>query len=1356
MSSVQPGIHSDASGEAAYGRYVIKHVLGQGGMAVVYEAIDTVHGRRIALKRLREAPEHKTEAVRAIFQREFLALAQLAHPRIVAVYDYGVDEQGPYYTMELLDGGDLRSLAPVDYRTACALARDVCSALALVHSRRKVFRDISPSNVRCTSERLGKLFDFGGLAPMGPCADMVGTYPCTPPEALLLQSLDARTDLYALGATLYFSLVCQHAYPGRSVDELKRLWRAKPRPPSDLVPGIPAALDQLVYELLQLEPERRPRSAAEVMERLSAIAQLPQDESLLVEQSYMASPLLVARDAELDTMRQHAERALNGAGSSLVIAGESGTGGTRLLEMCALEAKLSGMIALRIAARDAAPGDYGALRAITGALLEQAPRLARLKGERQRDVLELLAPKPKDGDSQPANQPELQPQEHQHRLQAGLREWLFEIADEKPLLIAIDDLDAIDPLSAAFVALLARELSRHAILLVSTRQVGRLSSKLQALQDALHILKRASTQLRLTALELPQTEQLLSAVFGDVPHLALAAQHIQRVTRGLPRDVMSLARHLVSEGKVRYEAGAWSLPQELNAADLPASMTEALEQRVHKLGPDARLLGYLLCADPALGFRAEQLARLGELAPERVAPALKELIAQELALESQGLYRACQAAAVAPLAALLDDSTRRLMQVRLGEHCVQQDDALRATQHLFRGLEEERGLEVLLAHARSSMERTDANNQAFLQLLRSLPDGWFETYEQGLLACSELGRPAHEWRALVSRLVGILALTGTHADGWRYVNALLQALARDVGLDLVAALPGKLSPLDRMRIALAQAGARTQATAAPDRGLAPASAIREFALVMASALGVIARDSDYEAWRQLPSIAPLGVLSPALQVLDQLTQGLGLRIGGKNEEAMAIYARILERLAAPDRAGLEPSHHLHTHTRVMAISGILEATMGRASCLEIAARVAEQPRYQTSALGIERLFHLFHGHTREARNLELRSELQRVQSNDNFVPEAHYEFSELFAHALASDLTGVKRSSDSLEQRGMLRTSIRAAWHYGRGERQRIRGAHAAALADFERTLALMAPGEHLLWAPAATAHLRALLELQRTEEAYAHGQLYLAASEQLGYMREHVRAALGLVLAKRGERDAAVQLAEQAIAGLRKREISGLILGAAYEARMQIAALAGDQPAFRTYAALHAAVSGGARPVRSSMREVASLSLVAARERQDMEALSQLQLRRESCQTFSEYATAALEMLAARSGAVAGFLFTRGDKGLVRAASFGSAGNDAEVAGWATDYFKHETEHISEIAAPAATGTTTGAVQSESRPPFTPVLLGHEDAHGYAFTGIALLLIGAGTEPKLHSPRLLTELSRTLGELQEVSPEYL
>src|SRR5204862_6486532 len=111
------------------GRYRVLAEIGRGGMAIVYRVQDTRSGALFARKR-GVARDHKRRARRqALLAREYHTLCQLAHPRIIEVYDYGVDGDGPYYVMELLDGSDLGASGKVPFREACALLRDVASSL---------------------------------------------------------------------------------------------------------------------------------------------------------------------------------------------------------------------------------------------------------------------------------------------------------------------------------------------------------------------------------------------------------------------------------------------------------------------------------------------------------------------------------------------------------------------------------------------------------------------------------------------------------------------------------------------------------------------------------------------------------------------------------------------------------------------------------------------------------------------------------------------------------------------------------------------------------------------------------------------------------------------------------------------------------------------------------------------------------------------------------------------------------------------------------------------------------------------------------------------------------------------------
>jgi serine/threonine protein kinase len=242
--------------------------LASGGMGTVSRALDKVTGQQLAMKRMRlDAATRRP--VRDAFEREFQVLASLNHPRIIRVFDYGVDALGPYYTMELLDGEDLARAAPLPYREACRYLRDIATCLALLHARRLIHRDVSAGNVRKTRDGHCKLLDFGALMPFGKPTAIMGTPPGVPPEALDRSALDQRVDCYALGALAYHILTGRQAYPAHHMNELLEVWKTRPAAPSSWVTGIPPALDDLVLSLLSLDRLARPENVAEVIARLT-------------------------------------------------------------------------------------------------------------------------------------------------------------------------------------------------------------------------------------------------------------------------------------------------------------------------------------------------------------------------------------------------------------------------------------------------------------------------------------------------------------------------------------------------------------------------------------------------------------------------------------------------------------------------------------------------------------------------------------------------------------------------------------------------------------------------------------------------------------------------------------------------------------------------------------------------------------------------------------------------------------------------------------------------------------------------------------------------------------------------------
>ncbi|MGH7271816.1 MAG: serine/threonine-protein kinase, partial [Polyangiaceae bacterium] len=372
-------------------RYVVKEELASGGMGVVYRVLDRSTGEERAVKRLNRDAANQPLLVEA-FEREYQVLAGLDHPRIIRVFDYGVDALGPYYAMELLEGKDLRKAAPLPYREACFLLRDVATSLALLHARRLIHRDLSPANVRMTPDGHCKLLDFGALAAFGSSRLVVGTPPAIPPEALEGAPLDQRSDLYSLGALAYWVLTARHAYPARQIEQLAEIWKVDPPAPSAIVDGIPKELDAFVLSLLSADPLARPSSAAEVIARLSSIAELAPEgdgDSERIAQSFLLSPRFIGRAAVIEQFREQTTSALAGAGVALRIEARAGMGRSRMLEEVGVRAQLGGAAVIRVDASMYSQA-HGTTRALVVRILDALPRVARKSAKRYRHAFSQL------------------------------------------------------------------------------------------------------------------------------------------------------------------------------------------------------------------------------------------------------------------------------------------------------------------------------------------------------------------------------------------------------------------------------------------------------------------------------------------------------------------------------------------------------------------------------------------------------------------------------------------------------------------------------------------------------------------------------------------------------------------------------------------------------------------------------------------------------------------------------------------------------------------------------------------------------------------------------------------------------
>ena len=272
-----------------FGPYRIERLLGRGGMGEVYEAEHLEHGRRVALKVLSQRLNDPTD--RARFLREGQLAASVSHPHTVYIYSSEEIAGMPVIAMELLPGGTLKDrvekqgpLAPIE---AIDAMLQVVSGLEAAHAAGILHRDIKPSNCFVDADGTIKIGDFGLSIPTlaGDVTQLTvtGTVQGTPqfasPEQLRGQSLDVRSDIYAVGATLYYLLTGRPPFDDRNVMVL--VSRIATEPPPLLRKGrpeIPRALAATVLQCLAKDPAHRPtsyRSLASVLEPLGSSIKTP-------------------------------------------------------------------------------------------------------------------------------------------------------------------------------------------------------------------------------------------------------------------------------------------------------------------------------------------------------------------------------------------------------------------------------------------------------------------------------------------------------------------------------------------------------------------------------------------------------------------------------------------------------------------------------------------------------------------------------------------------------------------------------------------------------------------------------------------------------------------------------------------------------------------------------------------------------------------------------------------------------------------------------------------------------------------------------------------------------------------------
>ena len=265
------------------GRYELTHLVARGGMAQVYRAVDRQLDRPVALKVLfPELSVDKTFVER--FRREAQAAANLSHPNIVPVFDWGEDDGAYFIVMEYIDGRSLsavlRDPQKLDPRQVAMIGAGVAAALGFAHRHGVVHRDVKPGNVLITPEGEVKVTDFGiaravnteeSLTQTGA---VMGTAAYFSPEQAEGKGVDARSDIYSLGVVLYEMAVGRPPFSGDSpVAVASKHVRDQPALPREVDPRVPVALEAVIMKAMAKDPGARYGSAEELRADLLRFAE---------------------------------------------------------------------------------------------------------------------------------------------------------------------------------------------------------------------------------------------------------------------------------------------------------------------------------------------------------------------------------------------------------------------------------------------------------------------------------------------------------------------------------------------------------------------------------------------------------------------------------------------------------------------------------------------------------------------------------------------------------------------------------------------------------------------------------------------------------------------------------------------------------------------------------------------------------------------------------------------------------------------------------------------------------------------------------------------------------------------------
>ena len=319
---------ADAKIFSSIGKYRILELVGEGAMGVVYRAQDSVLDRAVAIKVMNDSIARQDD-LRKRFLHEAQAAGSLQHPNVVCIYDLGEADGHLFIAMEFVQGVDLEHLIesgePLSLQARLDIIIDVLTGLAFAHKRGIVHRDIKPANIRVGEDGRAKIMDFGvahlASSSMTSTGSILGTPTYMAPEQITEGKTSPATDIFAVGGVLYQILTHKKPFDAPTLQNLFfKIITEKPQPVSELMPGLPPALDRIVLKAMAKEPSDRYASALDMANDLTNVRSKLSGPSYPASVSLSASVASAIEMSRKKSQTQTRNLAFAGAGALAAVA----------------------------------------------------------------------------------------------------------------------------------------------------------------------------------------------------------------------------------------------------------------------------------------------------------------------------------------------------------------------------------------------------------------------------------------------------------------------------------------------------------------------------------------------------------------------------------------------------------------------------------------------------------------------------------------------------------------------------------------------------------------------------------------------------------------------------------------------------------------------------------------------------------------------------------------------------------------------------------------------------------------------------------------------------------------------------